>query len=65
MSAVRARHFPDTDTLYIELADRPSVASEEGPGGVVVHLDAEGRPVGVTVDGWRDSIRSNTRISEV
>ncbi len=44
-------YFPDTDTLYIGLADRPSVDSEEVAEGVVLDFDAESRLVGIEIEG--------------
>jgi uncharacterized protein YuzE len=39
-----------TDSLYIDLADRPSVDSDEVADGVVLDFDAEGHLVGVDID---------------
>jgi uncharacterized protein YuzE len=39
-----------TDSLYIDLIDRPSVESVEVAPGVVVDLDADGRAVGIDLD---------------
>jgi uncharacterized protein YuzE len=44
-------YFPDTDTLYIGLADRPSVDSEEVAEGVVLDFDGENRLVGIEIEG--------------
>jgi len=44
-------YFPDTDTLYIGLADRPSVDSEEVAEGVVLDFDMESRLVGIEIEG--------------
>lgn len=43
-------YFPDTDSLYIDLASRPSVESREVSDGVVLDYDAEGRLVGIDID---------------
>jgi len=43
-------YFADTDTLYIGLVDRPSVASEAIAAGVVVDFDADGQVVGIEID---------------
>jgi uncharacterized protein YuzE len=43
-------YFPDTDSLYIDLASRPSVESREVSEGVVLDYDAEGRLVGIDID---------------
>ena len=43
-------YYPETDSLYIELNPRPSVDSQEIIAGVVLDVDAEGRPVGLDID---------------
>lgn len=42
--------FPDTDSLYIDLSERPSVESREISEGVVLDYDALGRLVGIDID---------------
>lgn len=39
-----------TDSLYIDLIERPSVESIEVAPGVVIDLDADGRAVGIDID---------------
>jgi uncharacterized protein YuzE len=39
-----------TDSLYIDLAERPSVDSDEVADGVVLDFDAEGHLVGIDID---------------
>jgi uncharacterized protein YuzE len=43
-------YFPDTDSLYIELAAQPSVESREVSEGVVLDYDAAGNLVGIDID---------------
>ncbi len=43
-------YYADTDSLYIDLADRPSAASREVLPGVVVDLDDRGALVGIDID---------------
>ena len=43
-------YYSDTDSLYIDLADRPSVTSEEVRRGVVLDLDDQGALVGIDID---------------
>ena len=43
-------YFADTDSLYIDLAERPSVESEEVAPGVVLDFDQEGHVVGIDID---------------
>ena len=47
---MRIEYFADTDSLYIELAERAGVDAFEFGDGVVVDLDAEGHPVGIDID---------------
>jgi uncharacterized protein YuzE len=46
-------YYPDTDSLYIDLADRPSATSREVLPGVVLDLDANGALVGIDIDHAR------------
>lgn len=43
-------YYPGTDSLYIDLVDRPSVESREVSEGVVLDYDAEGNLVGIDID---------------
>jgi uncharacterized protein YuzE len=43
-------YFPDTDSLYIELAAQSSVESREVSEGVVLDYDANGNLVGIDID---------------
>jgi uncharacterized protein YuzE len=47
---MKLSYFADTDSLYIDLADRPAVDSREVSDGVVLDFDAEGRVVGIDID---------------
>lgn len=47
---MRLRYYPETDSLYIDLADRPSAESLEVAPGVVLDFDAEGALVGIDID---------------
>jgi uncharacterized protein YuzE len=40
----------DSDSLYIDLVDRPSVESEEVVDGIVFDYDAQGRIVGIDIE---------------
>jgi uncharacterized protein YuzE len=46
---MRFRYYEDTDSLYIDLADRASVDSREVAPDVVIDLDAQGRIVGIEI----------------
>ena len=47
---MRFHYYAETDSLYIDLADRPGAESREVAPGVVLDFDAEGRLVGVDID---------------
>jgi uncharacterized protein YuzE len=47
---MRIEYFPDTDSLYIDLAERPGVDTREVGDGIVIDLDAEGHLVGIDID---------------
>jgi uncharacterized protein YuzE len=43
-------YFPETDTFYIEIKEKPSVESEEIADGVVIDYDENGEIVGVEIE---------------
>ena len=47
---MKLRYYADTDSLYIDLADRPSTDSREVTPGVVLDFDADGALVGIDID---------------
>ena len=47
---MKLQYYPDTDSLYIDLASKPSVESLEVSEGVVLDYDAEGNLVGIDID---------------
>ena len=51
---MKIRYFPDTNTLYIELADRLSSSSEAVGYNLIVDFDELGKPVGVTLAEQRE-----------
>lgn len=53
---MKLNYHADTDSLYIELSERPSVDSREISEGVVVDYDAEGRVVGIDIDNAGNKI---------
>lgn len=48
---MRLHYYAETDSLYIELADRPGADVREIGDGIVVDVDDEGNPVGIDIDG--------------
>jgi uncharacterized protein YuzE len=47
---VKLNYHPDTDSLYIDLAERPSVSSREISEGVVLDYDEDERLVVIDID---------------
>ena len=41
---------PETDSLYIDLVDRPGVDAQEVAPGIVMDYDAEGKAVGLDIE---------------
>ena len=47
---MKLNYYPETDSLYIDLSERPSVESREISEGVVLDYDANGNLVGIDID---------------
>jgi len=47
---MKIEYFKDTDTLYIDIKDTPSVESIEISNGVVLDFDSEGNLTGIEID---------------
>jgi len=47
---VKLNYYPDTDSLYIDLSEQPSVESREISEGVVLDYDDRGNLVGIDID---------------
>ena len=53
---MRLNYHADTDSLYIDLAERPSTESREISEGIVLDYDADGRLVGIDIDNASNKI---------
>ncbi len=53
---MKLTYYPETDSLYVELSERPSVDSLEVSPGVVLDFDEQGELVGIDID------RASTRL---
>ena len=53
---MKLTYYSDTDSLYVEFTDRPSVESTEIAAGVVVDFDGQGRVVGIDIDNARNKV---------
>ena len=47
---MKLNYYPETDSLYINLSEQPSVESLEISEGVLLDYDADGRLVGIDID---------------
>lgn len=47
---MKLSYYPETDSLYIDLSERPGAESREISEGVVLNYDADGRLVGIDID---------------
>jgi uncharacterized protein YuzE len=43
-------YYPETDSLYVEFRDRPSVDTHEIGPDIRLDMDEEGRPFGLDID---------------
>lgn len=53
---MKISYYPDTDSLYIELSEQPSTASQEISEGVVLDYGSEGRLVGIDIDNASNKV---------
>jgi len=54
--------LPDTNSLYIDLSERPSTESREISEGIVLNYDAEGKLVGINIDNASNKVEMNRLI---
>ena len=47
---MKLNYHPETDSLYIDLAEQPGVDSREVSEGIVLDYDANGHLVGIDID---------------
>ena len=47
---MKLNYYADTDSLYIDLSEQPSVESREISAGIVLDYDATGNLVGIDID---------------
>jgi uncharacterized protein YuzE len=47
---MKIEYLPETDSLYIELADRPGFDTRKIEEGFVVDIDAKGHAIGIDID---------------
>ena len=54
---MKLNYHRDTDSLYIDLSERPSVESREISEGVVLDYDTSGNLVGIDIDHARNKVQ--------
>ena len=47
---MKLHYYPETDSLYIELSERPGVETREVAAGLLIDFDADGQVVGLDID---------------
>ena len=47
---MKVEYYPDSDMLFIKLADGPSAVSEEVAPGIVLDLDEHNKVIGVEIE---------------
>jgi uncharacterized protein YuzE len=47
---MKFNYYAETDSLYIDLRNQPSVDSREIQDGVIIDLDEDGQIVGIDID---------------
>jgi uncharacterized protein YuzE len=52
-------YYPETDSLYIDLSERPSAESREISEGVVLDYDEDGKLVGIDIDNASNRVEMN------
>jgi uncharacterized protein YuzE len=53
---MKLNYHPETDSLYIDLAERPSIESREISEGVVLDYDIDGKLVGIDIDNASNKV---------
>jgi uncharacterized protein YuzE len=53
---MKLNYYPETDSLYIDLSERPSTESREISEGVVLDYDADGKLVGIDIDNATNKV---------
>jgi uncharacterized protein YuzE len=59
---VKLNYYPETDSLYIDLSEQPSVESREISEGVVLDYDDRGNLVGIDIDNASRKVELNRLI---
>ncbi len=57
---MKLNYYADTDSLYIDLSERPSAESREISEGVVLDYDSAGNLVGIDIDNASAKVQMDT-----
>jgi uncharacterized protein YuzE len=53
---MKLNYHPGTDSLYIDLSERPSSESKEISEGIVLDYDTDGKLVGIDIDNASNKV---------
>ena len=56
---MKISYYPETDSLYIDLSEKPSTESVAITEGVILDYDEEGKLVGIDIDNARNKTELN------
>ena len=54
---MKLNYYPETDSLYIDLSEKPSTESREISEGVVLDYDSTGNLVGIDIDNASEKVQ--------
>jgi len=54
---MKLNYYPETDSLYIDLSEKPSTESREVSEGVVLDYDSTGNLVGIDIDNASERVQ--------
>ena len=54
---MKLNYYAETDSLYIDLSEQPSVESREISDGIVLDYDAKGNLVGIDIDNASQKVQ--------
>ena len=57
---MKLHYYPETDSLYIELAGGTAATTREIAEGINLDLDSDGRAVGLDIDGASGKLTLDT-----
>ncbi|MFO1429447.1 MAG: DUF2283 domain-containing protein [Candidatus Competibacteraceae bacterium] len=61
---MKLNYYSETDSLYIDLSEQPSVESREIAEGVIFDYDAKGNIVGIDIDNASVKVELNRLIEQ-